>query len=574
MPDDLQQYLTRVRQRVSGGPLCDLTFIEIFCGAGGLCAAVRKSGLTHSKGVDHKAVDGLLCPLITIDLATTSGQALLFRILGQPSVVALHLAPPCGTASAARSIPVPGRKAPQPLRSHTSPDGLEGLIGTSLKRVSVANCLYQLTADVITYAFEHGLLWLCENPNRSLFWATSPMKILQKIPHILTRAHHCMFGSQRRKHTLFAHGVPQLQKVGVLCDGNHAHLPWGLLPNGSFAAHAEVAYPPMLCRAMACAVREQLIIMGARGPVESLLLADLSVHKAAQVALSKQAGKKLPPLVPEFSSRVSLCGPPELMPKISPLKSPFPIPAAIHVSSSLHALPAGSKLLSSLPSRGDPKVVSQLRPNDPETPTLPKKDPPDEHALLEVSPSKVHQTFGIPWTPDQFVALACKAQHPKMLTNCLPEQLKQAITRRVKQGRTEVLRKWFLRAKELKDLGPDPCVHSSIAPLLQGKCMRLLRELIAASEYGDKSLPEDIGKGFDLLGQIPASNVLPKKASFASLTIEDVRTVAKENQASALAATAEACRSAERRRANSSGSLQPDDARGRAGLGERSHPTG
>ena len=49
--------------------------------------------------------------------------------------------------------------------------------------------------------------------------------------------------------------------------------------------------------------------------------------------------------------------------------------------------------------------------------------------------------------------------------------------------------------------------------------MRLLRELIAASEYGDKSLPEDIGKGFDLLGQIPASNVLPKKASFASLTL-------------------------------------------------------
>ena len=50
--------------------------------------------------MDHKAVDGLLCPLITIDLATASGQALLFRVLEQPSVAALHLAPPCGTASA------------------------------------------------------------------------------------------------------------------------------------------------------------------------------------------------------------------------------------------------------------------------------------------------------------------------------------------------------------------------------------------------------------------------------------------------------------------------------------------
>ena len=66
-----------------------------------------------------------------------------------------------------------------------------------------------------------------------------------------------------------------------------------------------------------------------------------------------------------------------------------------------------------------------------------------------------------------------------------------------------------------------------------------------ASEYGDNALPEDIGKGFDLLGQIPASNVLPKKTSFASLTVEDVRAVAKEHQASTLAATAEACRSPE-----------------------------
>ena len=132
-------------------------------------------------------------------------------------------------------------------------------------------------------------------------------------------------------------------------------------------------------------------------------------------------------------------------------------------------------------------------------------------------------TAAHPWTPDQFVGLACKAHRPKTLAGALPEQMKQAISRRVDQGpvttarhRTEVLRKWFLRAKELRDLGPDPCVCDTAAPLLQGKCMRLLRELITASEYGDNALPEDIGKGFDLLGQIPASNVLPKKTSFAS----------------------------------------------------------
>ena len=89
---------------------------------------------------------------------------------------------------------MPGRKAPQPLRSHAFPDGLRDLSGVSFKRVSVANSLYQLTASVIQFAFEHGLLWVCENPNRSLFWVTSPMKVLRAPPRVETRAHHCMFG--------------------------------------------------------------------------------------------------------------------------------------------------------------------------------------------------------------------------------------------------------------------------------------------------------------------------------------------------------------------------------------------
>ena len=40
--------------------------------------------------------------------------------------------------------------------------------------------------------------------------------------------------------------------------------------------------------------------------------------------------------------------------------------------------------------------------------------------------------------------------------------------------------------------------------------MRLRRELIKESGYADTFLPDDIGKGFDLLGDLPSSNVLPK----------------------------------------------------------------
>ena len=281
-------------------------------------------------------------------------------------------------------------------------------------------------------------------------------------------------------------------------------------------------------------------MMGAQGPAESLLLADLPSHKAALASLSKQAGKSLPPLVSEFRTKVTLCGPSFLMPRDSPLKQLFAIPTGLRASSGFTTLPAGSKLVSSLPSRGDPKVVPILRPDIP------------EGEASAVSSSEVHHTFGIPWSPEQFVKFACKAQHPKTLAKALPEQMKCAIGKRIKQGpattarhRTEVLRKWFLRAKDLRELGPDPCICEAVAPLLQGKCMRLLKELIEASGYGDHALPQDIGKGFDIVGQIPASNVLPKKATFASLDVADVREVAKENQASTIAATADASRSAE-----------------------------
>ncbi|CAE7252362.1 unnamed protein product [Symbiodinium pilosum] len=211
--------------------------------------------------------------------------------------------------------------------------------------------------------------------------------------------------------------------------------------SGRFATHAEVAYPPMLCRAMACAIREQLILLGASGPAQSLLLSDLPVHKTAQLSLSKQVGNRPTLLSPEALA--------------------FSLPA----------------LSSRMP-------------------------------IVKAHDLGVHDRDGF---------------------NCSPPLDSGSIRWRVDQGpvttarhRTEVLRKWFLRAKELRDLGPDPCVCDTAAPLLQGKCMRLLRELITASEYGDNALPEDIGKGFDLLGQIPASNVLPKKTSFASPEDEQI----------------------------------------------------
>ncbi len=60
------------------------------------------------------------------------------------------MAPPCGTCSLARSIPIPGdADAPRPLRSLLEPDGFSSLSGQDLIRVSQANVLYQFVADTV-----------------------------------------------------------------------------------------------------------------------------------------------------------------------------------------------------------------------------------------------------------------------------------------------------------------------------------------------------------------------------------------------------------------------------------------
>ena len=62
---------------------------------------------------------------------------------------AVFLAPPCGTASAARFIELPNEKAPRPLRTPEEPDGVSDLEGVELERVSAANILYAFTVEVI-----------------------------------------------------------------------------------------------------------------------------------------------------------------------------------------------------------------------------------------------------------------------------------------------------------------------------------------------------------------------------------------------------------------------------------------
>ena len=97
-----------------------------------------------------------------LDLTTTDHQKVLFECLCKANVGSLHIAPPCGTASRAREIPMNESSAmprPKPLRS------AEDLWGDSLPssqvdrlRVQAANTLYVVSVVAASIAVRSSLV--------------------------------------------------------------------------------------------------------------------------------------------------------------------------------------------------------------------------------------------------------------------------------------------------------------------------------------------------------------------------------------------------------------------------------
>ena len=133
------KFFRQLSQRVADKPLNQLVFIEIFSGTGGLCAEIRRLGLHSSVGIDAHISKQVKSPVLRIDLTCEHGQSLLWRMLEQHNVVAVHLGPPCGTSSRARDIRRKSGPDPQPLRSEQHPNGLPHLVGKDLLRVTLAN---------------------------------------------------------------------------------------------------------------------------------------------------------------------------------------------------------------------------------------------------------------------------------------------------------------------------------------------------------------------------------------------------------------------------------------------------
>ena len=114
--------------------------------------------------------------------------------------------PPCGSASRTRQISMSNKRkshGPKPLRTDSHPNGRLHLSFKDRQRASLAKKLYDLTSRLVERAVANGCIICVENPQFSLFWATT---FWISVAHLVSYAvfHSCQYGSARQKKTMIA----------------------------------------------------------------------------------------------------------------------------------------------------------------------------------------------------------------------------------------------------------------------------------------------------------------------------------------------------------------------------------
>ena len=316
--------------------------LDLFCGTAGVAAAFKALG-GESLGIDHmidkRRVKG---PVAKVDLSKSEGQSTVLQWIEAGKIDAIMLAPPCGTASRAREIPVPQRHKlrkgmqPAPLRSEAEPMGLSTLRGVAKVKVAAANKLYTFARRVINLCNERGIPFVCENPRRSLMWWTDPFLMLPRNCHF-QHIHSCMYGGKRRKRTSF---LMNFHAANLLleCDDNHPYLPWGVVEQSvgseiKFSTSLETEYPSGLCRQLAVAFMDRLQQQGKTLPQ---LGAQLDQEQRMGSGLQPR-GAQAPLLLGDFKFKIDI--------KSADVDIPSEIAENVHEP--FQGVPIHSKLISS-----------------------------------------------------------------------------------------------------------------------------------------------------------------------------------------------------------------------------------
>ena len=479
--------------------------------------------MQDSFGVDHiksKAVSTLK----TADLTTKHGQAVFLEWLKPPLVQGIFIAPPCGTCSLARCIklrdekgrPIPG---PVPLRSSNFREGLPNLAPRNRLRVSLANKLYEFVGRVIRIAHKRGLIIAVENPRSSLFWATRWWRECG-VPMQYTAHQACAYGSDRPKWTVVAHNRKQFMKLNRCCPGQlkkHRHKPWGRTENNFFRDQRRNGLSHRLAGAIASAFGEALAEQGWTPPVTSLDQQwDKMTLLHARVASGNQPkASKIPPLVPEHKRVIVIKGPMHGVsnPPVQPMQR---LKTKWHIPNHFQCNSEDTEIRESLQFLRKTLIIGQVGVGD------------------EFTPNQGEQAWGVPVTPQEFVATACQKRHPKNFVNLLPPVLEEAIHRNTHNSlgdlvelRAQWFKKWVSNAKalEAQEVEMKAGLTDHLSCILAPKRILLWAEMLKEANYPDMGVVNELIYGTELVGSVPASGIFEAKVKPAEMSVEQLRSM-------------------------------------------------
>ena len=452
-------------------------------------------------------------------------------------IVAVHLAPACGTASRARekkltSLAKQGYKIPGPLRSQTKPMGLDGLEGLDKVRTETANIVYAATAKLVKVCISLGILCSVENPENSLFcFFPDILEILSTENGHSVSFHNCMHGGIRNKLTKWWATDTTFEELRILCDGERTHAKWNPKPVGknlSFPTAAEAAYPLLLCKRIMAILLKYAIQRGAQNPVTlptQLPQSATTSHRWILDMLPR--GKKLKPLFSEFQTYVNFLNSVNCDPEESAI---------------FHSQAKGARIVQRQIQWGTVRVDELDGKNvfywnsagkdyqlDRESPLL------DRLGTTEVFPAELC-TIGVPRDPWDFLERAIEVGHPRSLAIHLNEEVTNMLQcnfsgelHLLVKARAAFLMRWTTRCKELEE--DERKLHESLEPHLQkvlrGKRLLVFQEMLNDLGYPDSTLVQDICKGFQLTGWLPKSGVFPPAFKRPTHNLETARKLAK-----------------------------------------------
>ena len=493
--------------------------LEVFCGTAGVSCAFKQLGFTNVIAIDKFIPRAPKAAVIKLDLTRLEDRELLLSWIRLPEVRAVFLAPPCGTASMARFIEIPGEaNAPKPLRTFWEPNGIAGLSGDDLLRVGAANMLYELVQEVWDLCCELNKLVKVENPTNSLFWWTSFWleRRYAAQEHVQDHA-ACAYGSTRPKSTRLVANFVEVHQINLQCPGNHFHEPWGVTRKGNkrvYATSLEVHYPPDLCKAIAQCFLTALLARGYSMPTQQ------PCNAAAQAVAGLQpAGAKIPPIVSEFAHKFAIiCDDSQHI--FWPLSAPSIASAKLLHTFSLGVEDVQQMDINALELFCQKQILSMgldVLVKLPENCLLSKK--------LQI------KIFGVFWKPEEFVKVAGEVNHPLAPELAVPKVLMEAIEFNcvndasvVADTRLEFAKTWIKRAIQLKQdennlrQGMDPVVHAAT----RGKRILLFKEMVSQLGFPDEDVCLELENGVNLVGEIQRTNMLPCKFKPPLCTLDNL----------------------------------------------------